>query len=94
MTRPHRVSCRINAVPGFSGVKYAMISMKLMMVSVLRRYSVHTDCKMSEIKMQIDFLAKKADGYPITIRPRTRNRTQTLRGDIDDVASNSYETRL
>lgn len=47
-----------------------MISMKLMMVSVLRRYSVHTDCKMSDIELQIDILAKKAGGYPITIRPR------------------------
>ncbi|KAE9533548.1 hypothetical protein AGLY_009186 [Aphis glycines] len=60
------------------GVKYAMISMKLMMVAVLRRYSVHTECKMSEIKMQIDLLAKKADGYPITIRPRKRTQDRTF----------------
>jgi cytochrome P450 family 4 len=46
--------------------------MKLMMVALLRRYSVHTDSKLSDIKLKIDLLAKKADGYPITIRPRNR----------------------
>lgn len=67
---------QIYDVPCFpAGVKYAMISMKLMMVAVLRRYSVHTECKLSDIKMEIDLLAKKADGYPVTIRLRT-NRTQ------------------
>ncbi|XP_060848230.1 cytochrome P450 4C1-like isoform X1 [Rhopalosiphum padi] len=63
---------------GCLGVKYAMISMKLMMVAVLRRYSVHTECKMSEIEMQIDLLAKKANGYPITIRPRERTQDRTI----------------
>ncbi|VVC26885.1 Cytochrome P450,Cytochrome P450, E-class, group IV,Cytochrome P450, conserved site [Cinara cedri] len=55
---------------GCLGVKYAMISMKLMMIALLRRYSVHTECKMSGIEMKIDLLAKKDNGYPITIRPR------------------------
>lgn len=45
-----------------------------MMVAVLRRYSVHTDCKMSDIEMKIDLLAKKADGYLITVRPRASGR--------------------
>lgn len=55
-----------------------MISMKLMVVSLLRRYSVHTDCKLSEIKLKIDLLAKNADGYVITIRPRMKTYTQRM----------------
>ncbi|VVC43354.1 Cytochrome P450, E-class, group I,Cytochrome P450,Cytochrome P450, conserved site [Cinara cedri] len=55
---------------GCIGAKFAMISMKLMVITILRRYSLHTNCTMSEIKMKIDLLAKKANGYPITVRPR------------------------
>jgi len=62
----------------FVGVKYAMISMKLMMIAVLRRYSVHTDCKLSEIVLKVDLLTKSAGGYPITIRPRHGMRTPVL----------------
>lgn len=48
-----------------------MIAMKLMIVALLRHYSIHTDFNnLADVKLKIDLLAKKANGYPITIRPR------------------------
>ncbi|XP_050438038.1 cytochrome P450 4C1-like [Adelges cooleyi] len=55
---------------GCLGAKYATLSMKLMLVAVLRNYSVHTKVKYSDIELQMDMLAKSAHGYYVTIRPR------------------------
>ncbi|XP_050525046.1 cytochrome P450 4C1-like isoform X2 [Daktulosphaira vitifoliae] len=54
------------------GMKYAMLSMKVTLSTFLRNYSVHTNCKMSDIKLKFEVLMKSVYGYPVTIRPRVR----------------------
>ncbi|XP_050423133.1 cytochrome P450 4C1-like [Adelges cooleyi] len=60
---------------GCIGSKYAMLSMKVLISTFLRHYSVHTDCKMSDIKLKLDLLMRSVHGYPVTIRPRDRRPT-------------------
>ncbi|XP_050538613.1 cytochrome P450 4C1-like [Daktulosphaira vitifoliae] len=60
---------------GCIGSKYAMLSMKVLISTFLRNYSVHTECKMSDIKLKLDLLMRSVHGYPVTIRPRDRRPT-------------------
>lgn len=58
-----------------AGSKYAMLSMKVLISTFLRNYSVHTDIKISDIKLKLDLLMRSANGYPATIRTRDRRPT-------------------
>jgi len=58
-----------------TGSKYAMLSMKVLVSTFLRNYSVHTDIKLSDIKLKLDLLMRSANGYPVTIQPRDRRPT-------------------
>ncbi|KAL4123108.1 hypothetical protein QTP88_015338 [Uroleucon formosanum] len=49
--------------------KYAMLSMKVTVSTFLRHFSVHTDIKLTDIKLKIGLLMRSVHGYPITIRP-------------------------
>lgn len=60
---------------GCIGSKYAMLSMKVLVSTFLRNYSVHTDFKLSDIKLKLDLLMRSARGYPVTIRTRDRRPT-------------------
>lgn len=55
-----------------TGSKYAMLSMKTTISTLLRSFSVHTDIKMEDIKLKVDLLMRSAIGYPITLQPRVR----------------------
>ncbi|RZF47741.1 hypothetical protein LSTR_LSTR006005 [Laodelphax striatellus] len=57
---------------GCIGAKYAMLSMKTTVSTVLRNYSVHTTIKMEDIKLKVDLLMRSAIGYPVTLKPRVR----------------------
>ncbi|XP_050438039.1 cytochrome P450 4C1-like [Adelges cooleyi] len=58
---------------GCIGMKYAMMSMKLLLAEVLRNFSVHTDIKLADVKVKIsDGFTRKVGGYPITIRHRDK----------------------
>ncbi|XP_016664232.1 cytochrome P450 4g15 [Acyrthosiphon pisum] len=57
---------------GCIGSKYAMLSMKVLVATFLRNYSVHTDCKFNDIKLKLDLLLRSSNGYPVTIRTRDR----------------------
>ncbi|XP_050545276.1 cytochrome P450 4C1-like isoform X3 [Daktulosphaira vitifoliae] len=57
------------------GEKYAMLFIKVLLSTFLRNYSVHTKCKMSDIKLKFDFIMKSVHGYQVTIRPRERKPT-------------------
>ncbi|VVC26884.1 Cytochrome P450,Cytochrome P450, E-class, group IV,Cytochrome P450, conserved site [Cinara cedri] len=71
---------------GCIGMKYAMISMKLMVSEVLRNFSVHTDIKLSDVKIKTnDAFTRKVGGYPITILPRDR-RPSYVRNPIQPAA--------
>jgi len=54
------------------GSKYAMLSMKVLVSTFLRNFSVHTDYTFDDIKLKLDLLLRSANGYPVTIRTRTR----------------------
>ncbi|XP_050545278.1 cytochrome P450 4C1-like [Daktulosphaira vitifoliae] len=54
------------------GQKYAMLFIKVLLSTFLRNYSVHTKCKMSDIKLKLELSMKSVHGYQVTIRPRHR----------------------
>jgi len=58
-----------------TGSKYAMLSMKVLVSTFLRNYSVHTNIKLSDVKLKVDILMRSANGYPITIQQRDRRPT-------------------
>jgi len=60
------------------GYKYAMLSMKVLVATFLRNYSVHTDCKFNDIKLKLDLLLRSSNGYPVTIWTRDRRLTYKL----------------
>nr|DAD54391.1 TPA_exp: cytochrome P450 enzyme 8 [Aphis glycines] len=60
---------------GCIGSKYAMLSMKVLISTFLRNYSLHTDMKLADIKLKIDVLLRSSNGYPVTIRQRDRRPT-------------------
>ncbi|XP_050545273.1 cytochrome P450 4C1-like isoform X2 [Daktulosphaira vitifoliae] len=57
------------------GEKYAMLLMKVLLSTFLRNYSVHTKCKMSDIKLKIELMMKSVHGYQVMIRPRDSKPT-------------------
>nr|UMO80440.1 cytochrome P450 CYP380C40 [Myzus persicae] len=70
---------------GCIGSKYAMLSMKATLSTFLRNFSVHTDVKLTDIKLKLGLMMRSVHGYPVTIRPRDRRltynkRTETQRG--------------
>ncbi|CAH1715439.1 unnamed protein product [Aphis gossypii] len=60
---------------GCIGSKYAMLSMKVLISTFLRNYSVHTDLKLSDIKLKLDLILRCSNGFPVTIRQRDRRPT-------------------
>lgn len=58
-----------------TGSKYAVLSLKVMLSTFLRNYSIHTDQKLSDLKFTVDLIIRKVHGYPVTIRRRERIRT-------------------
>ncbi|XP_060849504.1 cytochrome P450 4g1-like [Rhopalosiphum padi] len=57
---------------GCIGSKYAMLSMKVLVSTFLRNFSVHTDYTFNDIKLKLDLLLRSVNGYPVTIRTRNR----------------------
>lgn len=55
-----------------TGSKYAMLSMKVLVSTFLRNFSVYTELKLSDIKLRIELLMRSARGYPVKIRSRNR----------------------
>jgi cytochrome P450 family 4 len=60
---------------GCIGSKYAMLSMKVTVSTFLRHFSVHTDIKLTDIRLKIDLLMRSVNGYPVTILPRVKRPT-------------------
>jgi len=55
-----------------------MLSMKVLVSTFLRNFSVHTDYTFDDIKLKLDLLLRSANGYPVTIRTRTRKSMKKL----------------
>ncbi|XP_016656341.1 cytochrome P450 4C1 [Acyrthosiphon pisum] len=60
---------------GCIGSKYVMMVMKVTVSTFLRHFSVHTNIKLTDIKLKLDVLMRSVDGYPVTIRPRDKRPT-------------------
>jgi len=52
-----------------------MLSMKVTLSTFLRNFSVHSDMKLTDIKLEIGIMMKSVHGYPVTIQPRDRRPT-------------------
>lgn len=50
-----------------------MFAMKAVIAAVLRNFSVHTDIKLNDIKIQSSFVLRSLNGYPVTIQQRNKN---------------------
>lgn len=49
-----------------------MLSMKVLMSMFLRNFTVHTEMKITDIRLKLDLLMRSVNGYPVTIRQRER----------------------
>lgn len=54
------------------GAKYAMISMKIMLCSILTHYKLTTDIKMTDIRMKFEMLLKLENAYIVKLERRQR----------------------
>lgn len=56
----------------FSGRKYAMLKLKVLLSSVLRNYRILSDLTEKDFKLKADIILKRTDGFRIQIEPRVR----------------------
>jgi len=49
--------------------------MKVTVATFLRNFSVHTDIKLTDIKLKLGLMLRSVHGYPVTIQPRDRRPT-------------------
>ncbi|VVC31200.1 Cytochrome P450, E-class, group I,Cytochrome P450,Cytochrome P450, conserved site, partial [Cinara cedri] len=52
------------------GMKYSLVFMTVLLSDVLRNFSVHTDMKLSDIKLNVGVVLHNTVGFPITIQSR------------------------
>ncbi|KAG8249438.1 hypothetical protein J6590_019726 [Homalodisca vitripennis] len=55
---------------GCIGSKYAMLSMKTTISTILRNYKLSTSVKMEDIKLKVDLLMRSVDGFRLRLEPR------------------------
>lgn len=55
----------------FSGHRYGMISMKVMLSAILRRYKFNTGLKMNDIDLQFEMVLRLANKHMVQIERRT-----------------------
>ncbi|XP_046665741.1 cytochrome P450 4C1-like [Homalodisca vitripennis] len=55
---------------GCIGLKFAMLSMKTTISTILRNYKLSTSVKMEDIKLKFEFLMKSVDGFRLRLEPR------------------------
>ncbi|XP_077287523.1 cytochrome P450 4g15-like isoform X2 [Arctopsyche grandis] len=52
------------------GRKYAMLKLKVMLSTILRKYHINSDLTEKDFKLQADIILKRTDGFRIQIEPR------------------------
>lgn len=55
-----------------AGYRYAILSMKVTLSMILRKYILISDMKLEDIKLEIDLLMRSADGYKIKMYSRNK----------------------
>ena len=56
----------------FSGRKYALLKLKIILSTILRNFKVHSDIKEHDFRVQGDIILKRADGFMIRLEPRKK----------------------
>jgi cytochrome P450 family 4 len=57
----------------FSGRKYALLKLKILLSTILRNFKVYSDIKEDDYRLQGDIILKRADGFMIRLEPRKKN---------------------
>lgn len=55
---------------GFAGLQYAMISMKVMVASILRKYKFTTDLKLDDLVLKFELTLKLGNRYLVGMERR------------------------
>jgi cytochrome P450 family 4 len=59
----------------FTGRKYALLKLKILLSTILRNFKVYSDVKEDDYRLQADIILKRADGFMIRLEPRKKNLT-------------------
>lgn len=54
------------------GRKYAMLKLKVLLSTILRKYRIKSSLTQDDFKLQADIILKRTDGFRIEIEPRKR----------------------
>lgn len=54
----------------FSGRKYAMLKLKVLLSTILRNYRIYSDLKEDDFKLQADIILKREEGFQVRIERR------------------------
>ncbi|VVC42646.1 Cytochrome P450, conserved site,Cytochrome P450,Cytochrome P450, E-class, group I [Cinara cedri] len=55
------------------GMKYGLVFVTVLLTELLRKFSVHTDMKLSDIKLKLGVTLHNTVGFPITIQSRKKS---------------------
>lgn len=73
VSRKHIFSNRINWSNFiFTGRKYAMLKLKILLSHLLRNFKVVSDVREKDFQLQADIILKRADGFRIRLEPRKK----------------------
>lgn len=59
-----------NDLSKFSGRKYAMLKLKVLLAGILRKFKINSIAKEKDFKLQADIILKRGDGFHIQIEKR------------------------
>lgn len=54
----------------FTGRKYAMLKLKVLLSTILRNYRIHSDLKETDFKLQADIILKREEGFQVRLERR------------------------
>lgn len=58
----------------FSGRKYAMLKLKVLLSTILRNFKVTSSCTEKDFKLQGDIILKRADGFRLKLEEKSLNK--------------------
>jgi cytochrome P450 family 4 len=63
----------LNSARYFTGRKYALLKLKILLSTILRKFKVYSYVKEDDYSLQADIILKRADGFMIKLEPREKN---------------------
>ena len=55
-----------------TGRKYAMLKLKILLSTILRKFRVHSNIAEKDYQLQADIILKRAEGFKIRLEPRNK----------------------